>query len=113
MGKGGECGTDGFGEDFKAGDEKSFSDDDSDVEKAKEGEGEEVVAVWAKSGRWTSLHDVGELLFLGSGASGELGERWATMALMSSMCIWQKAMRDQAAMATASAATSSTVVVTS
>lgn len=75
------------------------------------GEGE-IVAVWAKSGCWTSLHDVGEFAFHGSGASGELGQRFAVMAVMTALCIWQKAMRDQATAGAASAASVSMVVVT-
>lgn len=74
---------------------------------------DEIVAVWAKTGCWTSLHDVGEFAFLGSGASGELGQRFAVMAVMTALCIWQKAMRDQATAGAVSATTSvSTVVVT-
>lgn len=73
------------------------------------GEGE-IVAVWAKTGCWTSLHDVGEFAFHGSGASGELGSRFAVMAVMTALCIWQKAMRDQATAGAVSA--TSTVVVT-
>lgn len=92
----------------------------SDEEQAKSqngdvaGDGSEIVAVWAKKGTWTSLHDLGELAFLNSGATGELGQRWAVMALMSSLSIWQKAMRDQAmASATASATSVTTVTVSS
>ena len=71
------------------------------------------MAVWAKTGCWTSLHDVGEFAFHGSGASGELGQRFAVMAVMTALCIWQKAMRDQATAGAVSATTSvSTVVVT-
>lgn len=76
------------------------------------GEGE-IVAVWAKTGCWTSLHDVGEFAFHGSGASGELGQRFAVMAVMTALCIWQKAMRDQATAGAVSAATSVTSVTVS
>ncbi|KAM0715832.1 hypothetical protein Q7P37_008346 [Cladosporium fusiforme] len=97
-------------------DDKSLSDE-SDYEKEKGQEqdsaSEDVVAVWARMGCLTSLHDVGELLFLNSGASGELGNRWAVMALMSAFCIWQKQMRDETTMATASAVTSTTTVTAS
>lgn len=72
---------------------------------------DEIVAVWAKTGCWTSLHDVGEFAFLGSGASGELGQRFAVMAVMTALCIWQKAMRDQATAGAVSATTSATTVV--
>lgn len=104
----------------KGSEKRVDDDDDLSLSSGESGSGdgsdafsrEEVVAVWASSGRYTSLHDVGELHFLGSGARGELGDRWAVMALMSYMCIWQKAMRDQATAGMTAAATSSTVVVT-
>lgn len=73
-------------------------------------EEEEVVAVWAKTGTWTSLHDVGQFAFVGSGVTGELGREFAVMALMTVLCIWQKAMRDQATMGATTTVTS--VVVT-
>jgi hypothetical protein len=82
------------------------------VHAVEEGGEGEIVAVWAKTGCWTSLHDVGEFAFHGSGASGELGQRFAVMAVMTALCIWQKAMRDQATAGAASAASVSTVVVT-
>jgi hypothetical protein len=68
---------------------------------------DEVVAVWARTGCLTSLHDVGEFAFVGSGAGGELGQRFAVMAVMTALCIWQKAVRDEA---TAGAVTSVTSV---
>ena len=71
---------------------------------------DEVVAVWAKTGRYTSLHDVGEFAFHGSGASGELGQRFAVMAVMTALCTWQKAMRDQATAGAVSATASVTTV---
>lgn len=74
---------------------------------------EEIVAVWAKSGTWTSLHDVGEFAFLGIGASGELGQRFAVMAVMTALSIWQKAMRDAETAGAVSAATSVTTVTVS
>lgn len=84
----------------------------ADSAHASEESGEdEIVAVWAKTGTWTSLHDVGEFAFLGSGASGELGQRFAVMAVMTALCIWQKAMRDQATAGAVSATTSVTTVV--
>lgn len=95
-------------------DASELSDDGSLAEyekgraEASTSDGKEVVAVWARTGLWTSLHDVGEFQLLGSGATGELGDRWAVMALMSILCIWQKAMRDQSA---AAASSSTTVVV--
>lgn len=85
---------------------------DSAHESEDSGENE-IVAVWAKTGCWTSLHDVGEFAFHGTGASGELGQRFAVMAVMTALCIWQKAMRDQATAGAVSAATSVTSVTVS
>ena len=93
-----------------------YSSEDEKHGRANSGHGseesaeDEIVAVWAKTGCWTSLHDVGEFAFLGSGASGELGQRFAVMAVMTALCIWQKAMRDQATAGAVSATTSVTTV---
>lgn len=90
----------------------SIDDEKSDSGSAMEDTaGEEIVAVWAKSGTWTSLHDIGEFAFHGSGASGELGQRFAIMAVMTALSIWQKAMRDAETAGAASAATSSSASV--
>ncbi|KAF5982850.1 hypothetical protein FCOIX_3506 [Fusarium coicis] len=59
-------------------------------------DGNEVVAVWTKARSFSSFSAVGELQFLGSGATGELGQLWALMAVMSCMSIWQKVARDAA-----------------
>jgi hypothetical protein len=59
-------------------------------------DGNEVVAVWADTRRFSSFVAVGKLQFLGSGATGELGQLWALMAVMSCMSIWQKGERDAA-----------------
>ncbi|KAF5566113.1 hypothetical protein FPANT_14142 [Fusarium pseudoanthophilum] len=59
-------------------------------------DGKEVVAVWANARSFSSFSAVGELQFLGSGATGELGQLWALMAVMSCMSIWQKEARDHA-----------------
>lgn len=82
---------------------------EDDEDETLGGMNEEVVAVWARTGSWTSLHDIGLFAFLGSGATGELGQRFAVMALMTGLCIWQKAARDQATMG---AMSTTTVVVT-
>ncbi|KAF2815330.1 uncharacterized protein BDZ99DRAFT_516065 [Mytilinidion resinicola] len=50
--------------------------------------GREVVAVWADNGK-LSMDKVGKFQFLGRGATGELGERWAIMAVASVLRIWQ------------------------
>jgi hypothetical protein len=50
-------------------------------------DGEEIVAVWARYAGW-SLTKAFKFQFMGSGASGELGERWAVMAVISALRIW-------------------------
>ncbi|KAI2466832.1 hypothetical protein F4781DRAFT_444825 [Annulohypoxylon bovei var. microspora] len=50
------------------------------------GDGKEVVAVWAWSSG--SLTKTLKFQFLGSGANGVLGERWALMAVMTALKIW-------------------------
>jgi len=52
------------------------------------GDGNEVVAVWADYG--LSLSKVLCFGFLGSGATGELGERWAVMAVITALGIWDQ-----------------------
>ena len=90
----------------------SIDDEKSDSGSAvEESAGEEIVAVWAKTGTWTSLHDIGEFAFHGSGASGELGQRFAIMAVMTALSIWQKAMRDAETAGAVSASTSSSASV--
>jgi hypothetical protein len=44
-------------------------------------DGKEVVAVWADSSEW-SKRKLGKFQFMGSGASGELGDDWARFAVM-------------------------------
>ncbi|KAF2501703.1 hypothetical protein BU16DRAFT_522607 [Lophium mytilinum] len=51
-------------------------------------DGKEIVAVWADNGK-PSMHKVGKFQFLGRGATGELGDRWAIMAIASILRIWQ------------------------
>lgn len=50
-------------------------------------DGKEMVAVWAPYAGW-SLTKAFTFQFLGSGASGELGERWATMAVITALRLW-------------------------
>ncbi|KAM0248450.1 hypothetical protein ACHAP5_003395 [Fusarium lateritium] len=71
-------------------------------------DGKEIVAVWGNASCWKTMSGVGEFQFRGSGATGELGNMWALMAVMSCMSIWQKVQRDNAtAGASASSASSS------
>jgi hypothetical protein len=56
-----------------------------------DGDGEEVVAVWADAG--LSLSRMGAFEYRGSGATGELGLLWSIMAVVTCMCVWQ--MRQQ------------------
>lgn len=48
------------------------------------------VAVWANSVRSLGQDAVMKFRFLGTGASGVLGERWATMAVLSALRMWQQ-----------------------
>jgi hypothetical protein len=51
-------------------------------------DGREVVAVWADNGRWRE-NRTGRFQFLGSGATGELGEGFAVMAIATALRIWE------------------------
>ncbi|KAF7302900.1 hypothetical protein MKEN_01252300 [Mycena kentingensis (nom. inval.)] len=50
-------------------------------------DGKEIVAVWADQTSF-SLTKVGKFEFIGSGATGEMGERFAVMAVVSCLRIW-------------------------
>ena len=95
----------------------SSSEDDLVDEKSNSGEGytsdgKEIVAVWGSASCWKTMSGVGELQFRGSGATGELGNMWALMTVMSCMSIWQKVQRDNAtAGASASSASASSAAV--
>ncbi|KAF6809315.1 hypothetical protein CSOJ01_07000 [Colletotrichum sojae] len=52
------------------------------------GDGKEVVAVWTDANM--SLSKSAKFAFLGSGLSGELGERWAIMAAISGLAIFER-----------------------
>lgn len=56
-------------------------------------DGKEVVAVWATE--HLRLHKGFRFRFLGTGASGSLGERWATMAVISALRGWDRARKAQ------------------
>ncbi|KAI1652163.1 uncharacterized protein F4817DRAFT_363080 [Daldinia loculata] len=60
---------------------------------ARAGDGREVVAVWA----WANMSLTKKLRFrfLGSGASGVLGERWAVMAVATALWIWERERRSR------------------
>ncbi|KAI1740645.1 hypothetical protein F4680DRAFT_418744 [Xylaria scruposa] len=51
----------------------------------------EVVAVWVATGMFMAR--VLRFQFLGSGADGSLGERWAVMAVASALAIWNRDLR--------------------
>ncbi|KAK4443460.1 hypothetical protein QBC34DRAFT_443317 [Podospora aff. communis PSN243] len=55
-------------------------------------DGMEVVAVWADYGLM-SFSKIGTFEFRGSGATGELGNMWSVMAIMSCLCVWQDQVR--------------------
>jgi hypothetical protein len=52
-------------------------------------DGSEVVAVWAEPGY--SMSKAMKFAFVGTGASGLLGERWAIMAVMTALGMFQRA----------------------
>ncbi|TGJ87314.1 hypothetical protein E0Z10_g1425 [Xylaria hypoxylon] len=56
-------------------------------------DGKEVVAVWA--GTSMSISKVLRFRFIGSGADGSLGERWAVMAVASALAIWNRDRRSR------------------
>ncbi|OTA91379.1 hypothetical protein M434DRAFT_397217 [Hypoxylon sp. CO27-5] len=60
---------------------------------ARASDGKEVVAVWA----WASgsLTKKLKFQFLGSGANGVLGERWAIMAVITALRIWDRERRQR------------------
>ncbi|KAI0137395.1 hypothetical protein BJ170DRAFT_605712 [Xylariales sp. AK1849] len=51
-------------------------------------DGKEIVAVWADNPKW-SANRTGGFQFLGSGATGELGERFGVMAVITAVRIWE------------------------
>ncbi|KAI0169394.1 hypothetical protein GGR52DRAFT_574613 [Hypoxylon sp. FL1284] len=58
----------------------------------RSGDGSEVVAVWSRVSR--SLRTVLKFRFLGSGATGVLGERWAIMAVVTALRMYQRQQHD-------------------
>jgi hypothetical protein len=52
----------------------------------------EIVAVWAGAGL-SSMSKVLRFRFLGTGADGSLGERWAILAVASALAIWNRDRR--------------------
>ncbi|KAI1438684.1 hypothetical protein GGR50DRAFT_375799 [Xylaria sp. CBS 124048] len=65
-------------------------------------DGREVVAVW--SGPIMFMNKVLRFRFLGSGADGCLGERWAIMAVASALAIWNRDRRSRNNLAAAASA---------
>lgn len=55
-------------------------------------DGREIVAVWAGAGM-ASVSKVLRFRFLGTGADGSLGDRWAIMAVASALAIWNRDRR--------------------
>lgn len=51
-------------------------------------DGKEVVAVWADNARWRE-NRTGRFQFLGSGATGELGDGFAVLAVATALRIWE------------------------
>ncbi|KAF4839216.1 hypothetical protein CGCTS75_v000698 [Colletotrichum tropicale] len=52
------------------------------------GDGKEVVAAWTNA--HTSMTKAAKFAFMGSGLTGELGERWAIMAAISGLAIFER-----------------------
>lgn len=57
------------------------------------GRDDEVVAVWASPKLSKSIYKAAKFQFLGSGATGELGEAWAKMAVTSFLTMYSKTMQ--------------------
>lgn len=68
----------------------SGADEDED-EAANEIPAGEILAVWADS--TMSLKKAAKFQFLNSGATGELGEAWALMAVITFVRVWQRYMQ--------------------
>ncbi|KAI1297356.1 hypothetical protein F5Y03DRAFT_369674 [Xylaria venustula] len=67
------------------------------------GGGKEVVAVCAGTGM-SSVTKVLHFRFLGAGADGSLGDRWAIMAVASALTIWNRDRRSRSAVPAAASA---------
>ncbi|KAF7552119.1 hypothetical protein G7Z17_g4554 [Cylindrodendrum hubeiense] len=67
--------------------EKIMEDTPNEQDGSKSGR-DDIVAVWADA--TMSFLKVGEFQFQGAGATGEFGQVWALMAVLSCMCVWQK-----------------------
>ncbi|KAH7142590.1 hypothetical protein B0J13DRAFT_555821 [Dactylonectria estremocensis] len=50
-------------------------------------DGKQIVAVWAENSKWT-MSKCGKFHFIGAGSTGELGEEWAFMAVMTALRLW-------------------------
>lgn len=53
---------------------------------------EETVAVWAAGSTFGSMTKAAKFEFVGSGATGELGDSWALMAVITFLATWQRGM---------------------
>ncbi|RGP79510.1 hypothetical protein FLONG3_2258 [Fusarium longipes] len=87
--------------------EEDVNEDSSNSGEGYTSDGKEVVAVWGNASCWKTMSGVGELQLRGSGATGELGNMWALMTVMSCMSVWQKIQRDNATAGAASSSSSS------
>lgn len=64
---------------------------------ARTRDGDEVVAVWANVGM--TLSKSFNFRFLGNGDNGSMGERWAVMAVISALRIWDKERKSRSSAA--------------
>lgn len=53
---------------------------------------EETVALWAAGSTFGSVTRAAKFEFVGSGATGELGDSWALMTVITFLAIWQRGM---------------------
>ncbi|KAL7786789.1 hypothetical protein V8C37DRAFT_289078 [Trichoderma ceciliae] len=68
------------------------ADTDADGDEATNGStAGEILAVWADSSK--SLTKAAKFQFINSGATGELGEAWALMAVITFVRVWQRYMQ--------------------
>ncbi|KAL2014125.1 hypothetical protein VTN00DRAFT_1650 [Thermoascus crustaceus] len=64
------------------------------AEEEDDGKDQEIVAVWADASMFqASMTKAARFQFLGSGATGELGDLWTLMAAVTFLRVWQRKMQ--------------------
>ncbi|CAK7224815.1 hypothetical protein SBRCBS47491_005683 [Sporothrix bragantina] len=56
-------------------------------------DGHEIVAIWSNADPSNTTREASRFTRLGSGTTGELGERWALMAVASGLAVWEHGRR--------------------